>query len=437
MATNKSLYAHIFFDQANGKIFDRMPIVIYKNPQAPIFNKVLSPEQLDVIEMDQISVNQQGVESSTKIKGQELIKNIFSEPDGTTYFEDGEEYHNTKVILTPEELKSGGILMLTKERMTTIVERMKELGELEIARSKPKTSNRPTAQVVIDIDDPSIWLDYEKSREQKNFKPSDPSSYATKAKEKNFPLASIYQDIKDKKIGKSELQNILEELYTKVARTTNPAFGQQQQSNYAARSLPPSLLYSKALGVIYYPGQAGAPNLAQKYSPESSHVFQPKNVSNHKPNKKWASILVSDVKRFGEIELSKLDLICRKTAKHFWAQILNISPTSENNASDVHFDSSSKSSGNFAEKLLEQVGEKTPPLSQMASLSKQASDGPGVWINLETGVIYKTESELLAAPGPEMMPSSQMSPTYASMKRLCKLAKNLDKRFYDRIVRYL
>lgn len=271
----------------------------------------------------------------------------------------------------------------------------------------------PNANIVVDIDDPTVWVpDYAEVPPEEKAEVGDRvrrkyiegllkgplTTYVATIKalkDENLPteqrerIATAYQE------ARSGVESAMQSLYIVISRILNPEEGPKA---YPKKVAPPTLLVSKKFNLAYYPGFRGSPYMSKQ--PRRDPTTAPSKSSyKHKdePGKYWHQLLISNVDSHLEphttesVRVEVLDQITEVLARQFY-QVISRSPTPSMELKIADFNEAVVPVTNKANELLAKIDE-----SDIREGYKKASRYISTWIDLQTGEIFDTLPELLAA----------------------------------------
>lgn len=341
------MYAHVYFDLAGS---GKLGIAVYSVASIPGFAS--KPGEL---------VKEHYPEFSS---GKELFLSTFDD----------------QTRPTPEEIQSGKVFSLQE-----IEDKIPELS----LRGKALADNAD-AELVLNLDDPDFWA---------SALPADQRTHAVEVRDSTLQMLSdparelqnalAERDMKKLKDAKQALELVFQRLYVVVSRIVNPSTGPKQ---YPKRRNPPTLLISGIHNVAYYPGFRGSPYMSEAPKLDSKSV----HTHRDEPGKYWHEIIVNDISQAAgapasAVQVEILDQISEILAQLFYKHIRKGSSSLDLRQQD------------FNQALLPVRDKATTLLSQIdesdlkEDFQKTATHFIGTWIDLYTGQMFKSLSELLAA----------------------------------------
>jgi hypothetical protein len=334
------MYAHVYFQIAS----NQLSIAVYGLGKIPGFSGALD-EELQ--------------ETTKQKKAYDLFVNILGQDSQ----------------LSKEELQQGRIFNYNqlKEQLNTL----NLLGKL-IAKDTE-------AQVVIDLDDPNFWLELE----MRNISDAKREIISKLPIEKKNELGNKLKEKAMEKLLASEssedLHASLQKAYIAVSRGLYPQTGPKDfpgTKKYPSPT-PPTFLVSKEYDFAYYPGFRGAHYMTKTPSSDL-YVYPHEKDTPHE--EKWMTDIIQDTTEYtnsvlASIDPKELDYITEVLARLFFKSLPETSKAGFNRA------------------LIPVKNKAITMLSALANEAelKTASSIIGTWIDLNTGLTYKSEQQLLAA----------------------------------------
>jgi len=367
----RKTYAHVFFDRES----EQLKIAVYATGKIPGFSGALGPELSDRLD------------SPNAFKAfNKILKNIFK----------------------PTELQLGALIKYSDIASELVI--IEKIGKI--------LANNPAAKIIVDIDDSNVWF--------KRFYNSLPD------KEKEIVNASTPEEIEDFKkevideeffslMRKAEdmeqLEDAFKQIYIKVART----FGSTGPKDVMRSTPPPTFIISKKGNLAYYPGFRGAQNMPLTPEGPSFHIYPP----NVEKEQKWFKIIIPDCQMYTDrsiknINIEELDYVTETLAKIFFNNLQHIDNVMSFNKALIPVELRAK--------------EMLKKLSLNQSTDKKASQLVGTWIDLESGQIFDSEEQLIAAIKHQPEPIAK-----AAKLNLTKIAidfyKKGNKDLFNKIIR--